>query len=118
MKQIDYVGGILSTGGVLCFMMGMQWGAQAVGRLLTFAQPLLTSDPASLVELLCACSLHYRHCHDHRLLRLGSQVCQVPYGTQTDLREGEADYDLDSADYLLERWQLLCLAPILAYVDL
>lgn len=29
-KQIDYVGGFLSTVGVLCFMMGMQWGAEAV----------------------------------------------------------------------------------------
>lgn len=31
-RQIDFVGGILSTGGVLCFMMGMQWGAQAVSN--------------------------------------------------------------------------------------
>jgi hypothetical protein len=31
--QIDYVGGILSIGGVLCFMMGMQWGAEAVSSL-------------------------------------------------------------------------------------
>ncbi|KAL2839413.1 fungal trichothecene efflux pump [Aspergillus pseudoustus] len=27
-KEVDYIGGFLSTVGVLCFMMGMQWGAQ------------------------------------------------------------------------------------------
>ncbi|KAK5121659.1 hypothetical protein LTR85_004831 [Meristemomyces frigidus] len=27
LKEIDYVGGLLSTAGVTCFMMGMQWGA-------------------------------------------------------------------------------------------
>ncbi|KAF2750085.1 MFS general substrate transporter [Sporormia fimetaria CBS 119925] len=26
-RQMDYIGGILSTGGITCFMMGMQWGA-------------------------------------------------------------------------------------------
>lgn len=30
LRRIDYVGGILSIGGVMCFMMGMQWGAQQV----------------------------------------------------------------------------------------
>lgn len=30
LRQVDYVGGILSIGGVLCFMMGMQWGAEQV----------------------------------------------------------------------------------------
>jgi MFS family permease len=30
LRQIDYVGGILSTAGVTCFMMGMQWGASQV----------------------------------------------------------------------------------------
>lgn len=32
-RQVDYIGGFLSTMGVLCFMMGMQWGAQQVSRL-------------------------------------------------------------------------------------
>ncbi|BCS19854.1 uncharacterized protein APUU_20286S [Aspergillus puulaauensis] len=27
-REVDYIGGFLSTVGVLCFMMGMQWGAQ------------------------------------------------------------------------------------------
>ena len=31
-REIDYVGGFLCTGGVLCFMMGMQWGAEAVNH--------------------------------------------------------------------------------------
>lgn len=30
LRRVDYIGGILSIGGVLCFMMGMQWGAQQV----------------------------------------------------------------------------------------
>ena len=29
-RRIDYVGGVLSIGGILCFMMGMQWGAVQV----------------------------------------------------------------------------------------
>ncbi|KAL3441402.1 major facilitator superfamily domain-containing protein [Aspergillus insuetus] len=28
LREVDYIGGFLSTGGVLLFMMGMQWGAQ------------------------------------------------------------------------------------------
>ncbi|GAM87545.1 hypothetical protein ANO11243_055710 [Dothideomycetidae sp. 11243] len=28
LRHIDYVGGALSIGGVMCFMMGLQWGAQ------------------------------------------------------------------------------------------
>jgi hypothetical protein len=30
LRQVDYIGGMLSIGGVLCFMMGMQWGAEQV----------------------------------------------------------------------------------------
>jgi predicted membrane channel-forming protein YqfA (hemolysin III family) len=30
LRQIDYIGGILSTGGITCFMMGLQWGASQV----------------------------------------------------------------------------------------
>ena len=30
LRQIDYVGGLLSTAGTMCFMMGMQWGATQV----------------------------------------------------------------------------------------
>lgn len=30
LKEVDYIGGFLSTAGVLFFMMGMQWGAEAV----------------------------------------------------------------------------------------
>ena len=45
-RQIDYVGGILSTGGVVCFMMGMQWGAQAVSRI----QPLPSLDVLTYIQ--------------------------------------------------------------------
>lgn len=30
LRQVDYIGGILSTIGVTCFMMGLQWGASKV----------------------------------------------------------------------------------------
>ena len=30
LKRIDYIGGILSIGGITCFMMGLQWGASQV----------------------------------------------------------------------------------------
>ena len=33
LRQIDYIGGLLSIGGVLCFMMGLQWGAEQVSLL-------------------------------------------------------------------------------------
>lgn len=36
LKRIDYVGGFLSIVGVLCFMMGMQWGAQQVSSTYDF----------------------------------------------------------------------------------
>lgn len=29
-REIDFVGGFLSTTGILCFMMGIQWGAKQV----------------------------------------------------------------------------------------
>ncbi|PSN61687.1 MFS general substrate transporter [Corynespora cassiicola Philippines] len=28
LRQVDYIGGFLSTAGITCFMMGLQWGAQ------------------------------------------------------------------------------------------
>jgi hypothetical protein len=30
LRQVDYIGGFLSTAGVTCFMMGLQWGASQV----------------------------------------------------------------------------------------
>jgi hypothetical protein len=32
LRQVDYIGGILSTVGVTCFMMGLQWGASQVSH--------------------------------------------------------------------------------------
>lgn len=34
LKQVDYVGGLLSIGGVTTFMMGLQWGARQVSLAL------------------------------------------------------------------------------------
>jgi hypothetical protein len=33
LRQVDYIGGILSTVGITLFMMGLQWGASQVSRL-------------------------------------------------------------------------------------
>jgi hypothetical protein len=35
LRQIDYIGGFLSTAGITCFMMGLQWGAEQVCSLLS-----------------------------------------------------------------------------------
>jgi hypothetical protein len=32
LRQVDYIGGTLSTVGVTCFMMGLQWGASQVSH--------------------------------------------------------------------------------------
>jgi hypothetical protein len=32
LRQVDYIGGILSTVGITLFMMGLQWGASQVSR--------------------------------------------------------------------------------------
>lgn len=42
LKRVDYVGGILSIGGVMCFMMGMQWSAQQVCNPQAFTDQPLT----------------------------------------------------------------------------
>jgi hypothetical protein len=30
LRELDYIGGALSTAGITCFMMGLQWGASQV----------------------------------------------------------------------------------------
>ncbi len=35
LRQVDYIGGILSTLGVTLFMMGLQWGASQVSNFNT-----------------------------------------------------------------------------------
>lgn len=35
LQRIDYIGGILSIGGITTFMMGLQWGASQVSLLKT-----------------------------------------------------------------------------------
>jgi hypothetical protein len=36
LRQVDYVGGFLSTAGVTCFMMGLQWGASQVSSYIEY----------------------------------------------------------------------------------
>jgi MFS family permease len=46
LRQVDYIGGILSTVGVTCFMMGLQWGASQVSHdtWTGYENPPLTCD--------------------------------------------------------------------------
>jgi hypothetical protein len=38
LREMDWIGGVLSTGGITCFMMGLQWGASQVCKLRTFLE--------------------------------------------------------------------------------
>jgi hypothetical protein len=82
LREVDYIGGLLSIFGITCFMMGMQWGA---AQVRTYHFPSL-----SLSSLTCCDSVHlglrsrsrpiHPRSHPHRrLLYLGTQVRQVPH---------------------------------------
>ncbi len=43
LREVDYIGGFLSTAGVVCFMMGMQWGTHQVSLSLSLAPSLRRS---------------------------------------------------------------------------
>jgi hypothetical protein len=61
LRRVDYIGGMLSIGGITCFMMGLQWGASQVShphhpsfqlwitRSSTLGAARTTSRPSSLV---------------------------------------------------------------------
>ena len=53
LREVDFVGGFLSTAGVVLFMMGMQWGAREVGydMLWNFRKANLDSIPG--LALMC-----------------------------------------------------------------
>jgi hypothetical protein len=44
LRQVDYIGGILSTVGVTCFMMGLQWGASQVSHDADYENLPLTGN--------------------------------------------------------------------------
>jgi predicted membrane channel-forming protein YqfA (hemolysin III family) len=50
LRQVDYIGGILSTGGITCFMMGLQWGAIQVStsyRSISYCVLTIQSTPGA-----------------------------------------------------------------------
>ena len=69
-RRIDYIGGFLSTAGVMCFMMGMQWGATQVRR---FARIERRTDLSIvlMVERPCAGTFLHWYRPNYRVLRMG-----------------------------------------------
>lgn len=53
LRQVDYVGGFLSTVGILLFMLGMQWGAQQVrySKLPSFEEVLMSVSIHGIVGM-------------------------------------------------------------------
>jgi hypothetical protein len=47
LRKVDYVGGLLSIGGCLFFMMGMQWGAVQVCLNMTNLQHVADHKPST-----------------------------------------------------------------------
>ncbi|KAH8640398.1 hypothetical protein IG631_03339 [Alternaria alternata] len=78
LRQVDYIGGILSTVGITLFMMGLQWGA---------------SQPAQ-----CGASRPGYRAY-HSLLRMGS-VCSIPYGSAGALPQSQKDHDRNPSHHL------------------
>jgi hypothetical protein len=118
LSQVDYIGGILSTGGVLCFMMGMQFGAQQVGCSALQRVLFLTSTSVSLEDRHCPRSILFGRCSHHRLLRLGIQVRTISNGASSVVHQTKTDNDIDPPDYLPEWRQLLCPSSLLANTNL
>lgn len=118
LSQVDYIGGILSTSGVLCFMMGMQWGAQQVLSLSPASPVSNPSDSVPLEEPLRPRSLHFGRSSHHRILRLGNQVRKISYGTSTTVQQTKTHHDLDPLDHVPKWWQFLRYSSLLANAGL
>jgi hypothetical protein len=108
LREIDYVGGILSTFGVTLFMMGLQWGARQVSDSLADMRDMThmthrahTHDGAVLLGLRPRSrALHPRHHHHHRLLPVGDEIRPIPHGSRRRLLQGPAYHDLCSPYHL------------------
>lgn len=86
-SQVDYVGGILSTAGVVLFMMGLQWGAREV-RLEIPGQShrrMLIYSSVAVDQCTCAHDFLAWFCAHRSLLRLGGHVCDSPHGPASHL---------------------------------
>lgn len=120
LKEIDYIGGLLSTAGVTCFMMGMQWGASQVSKLEECQRPGSLTDSYSvyLGQRPRPRPVHSRHRPDHLLLHMGVLLRKVPDGASSVIPKGSTNHDLCTHHDLLQRWQLLRLATLLANAGL
>lgn len=118
LREVDYIGGFLSTAGVTCFMLGMQFGAVQV-RHPGYREASSAMDRADLhivhvAQRPCSGVIHHRHHRNHRLLRLGGLFRAIPNVSQKDPQQVSAKHDCGARDHLLQRCQLLRPSPFLA----
>ena len=112
LKEIDYIGGLLSIGGLVLFMAGMQWGGYQVCSIPENRfHELIAIVP--LEECSCPCPTDPGRCIANFILRLGNVLCEVPDVPST-LEAGSAHSDPHAGDHLHLRSQLLLLPHVLA----
>lgn len=106
LREIDYVGGVLSTFGVTLFMMGLQWGARQVSFAMNITNVRAQTNDLTVLLGLCPRSraIHPRYHYHHRLLPLGNEVRPIPYGSSRCFLQGQAHHDLRTPHHLLQRW--------------
>lgn len=85
--EVDYIGGFLSTVGVVLFMMGMQWGAREVQppSPLFLCCAWLSNRIASVEECSSPRSFLTWLCSHRRFLRVRDALGQAPHGPGTYL---------------------------------
>lgn len=89
LKEVDYVGGVLSIIGITCFMMGMQWGAEQVSPACYSSRPLrmLTCLAVLLGQCAHPGSVHHWRRRHHSFLRLGDEACKIPNVSKRSFQE-------------------------------
>lgn len=116
-KQVDYVGGLLSISGMLVFMAALQWGGYQVCR--TVIQQVREGPSLRLVSVLVEIRPHTRPLV-RRILpprgirHLGSQVRQVSHVSSTSEAESQ-DFGPDTSHYVHFGRQFLFSPALLAH---
>ena len=112
LKEIDYVGGLLSIGGLVTFMAGMQWGGYQVCSISEpYTRELNVLVPMEECSRPCATNPGRRH--DRGILRLGNVLCTIPNVPST-FEAGPSHPHPHLVDYIHLRSQLLLLPHVLA----
>lgn len=104
--EVDFIGGLLSTAGVVLFMMGMQWGSREVCLSCNLAALYVTIE-LTVEQVLMGKHGGSRHvsarlCFNRCLLRVRNQICKVAYGSAPHFLSGQADDDIHLAYYFLQ----------------